>query len=114
MGLMLAGTVVMQLAGTYVASVVGLILIGAGMAAGFPVMLAIIGSLYSAFSATAFSVAMSIALIGNILVNYGMGIVIERYGIHHLTTVSFVLTVVMTVLSLAILKKLKAETITLT
>ncbi len=81
--------------------------IGAGLAAGFPVMLGFLGDRYAAVSGTAFSIAISIALVGNMVVNYLMGILAEQFGIQHLTTLAFTLTVFMLLLSLTILKKLR-------
>jgi FHS family glucose/mannose:H+ symporter-like MFS transporter len=66
----------------------GLILTGAGMAGGFPILLGVAGQAYASFSANAFSVIFTIALIGNMLVNYLMGWVVHRFGIGHLITVS--------------------------
>lgn len=59
----------------------GLVLLGVGVAAGFPVLLGYIGDLFAAVSGTAFSIALSIALFGNILANYGMGLAAEAYGL---------------------------------
>ncbi len=59
----------------------GLALLGVGVAAGFPVLLGYIGDLFSAVSGTAFSIALSIALFGNILGNYAMGMAGEAYGL---------------------------------
>jgi fucose permease len=66
----------------------GLVLTGAGLAGGFPILLGVAGQAYAAFSANAFSVIFTIALVGNMLVNYLMGWVVERFGIGHLVTVS--------------------------
>lgn len=58
----------------------GMFLIGAGLAPGFPVMLGLAGQMFKEVSATAFSFAMLIALIGNTLINYSTGILTEKYG----------------------------------
>jgi predicted MFS family arabinose efflux permease len=84
--------------------VAGLICIGIGLAAGFPVMLGFVGNLYTDVSGTAFSLVLTIALIGNMLVNFIMGIVVEQHGVEHLTTVAFTLLSIMFLLSLLILK----------
>ncbi len=47
-----------------------LVVMGMGLAAGFPVLLGYIGQLYPALSGTAFSIAFVIALIGNTLINF--------------------------------------------
>jgi len=105
--LQLAGCGLMQFSTSYFSSVAGLILIGAGLASGFPVMLGFVGDRYAAVSGTAFSIVISIALVGNMAVNYLMGILAKQFGIQHLTTLVFTLTVFMLLLSVTILKKLK-------
>jgi fucose permease len=96
----------MQFATSYFLSVAGLISIGAGLAAGFPIMLGFVGDRYGAVSGTAFSIVISIALAGNMAVNYLMGILAKQFGIQQLTTLAFTLTFFMLLLSLTILKKL--------
>jgi len=105
--LLLTGCTLLQFATFYFLSVAGLISLGAGLAAGFPLMLGFVGQHYGAVSGTAFSIVISIALAGNMAVNYLMGIIADRYGIQHLTTLAFTLIVLMLLLSLTILKKLK-------
>ena len=90
-------------------AVAGLICIGIGLAAGFPVMLGFVGNLYADVSGTAFSIVLTIALIGNMLVNFVMGVIAEHHGVQHLTTVAFSLLSAMFFLSLIILKKTKLE-----
>lgn len=107
--ILLAGCVLLSSPGSYPVAVGGLILIGVGLAAGFPVMLGFVGSLYADVSGTAFSIVLAIALIGNMLVNFIMGIIAENYGVQHLTTLAFVLLSAMLLLSLVILKKTKLE-----
>lgn len=85
-------------------SVVGLILLGAGLAGGFPLMLGLVGDRYKELSGTAFSLVFVIALLGNMLINYGMGIIAQLYGIRHLITVSFIELGVMIILCYHILK----------
>lgn len=104
-----AGCLLLHTAGNYGVAVAGLVLIGVGLAAGFPVMLGFVGNLYAEVSGTAFSIVLTIALIGNMLVNFAMGVIAERWGVEHLTTVAFVLLAAMFVLALAILKKTKLQ-----
>jgi fucose permease len=104
---LLAGCILYHVAGTYSVAVIGLILIGIGLAAGFPVMLGFAGNLYPEVSGTAFSIVLTIALIGNMMVNFIMGVVAERFGVYHLTTVAFILLSLMFFLSIVILKKIK-------
>ena len=88
-------------------STAALVVIGAGLAAGYPVTLGYVGDRYASVSGTAFSIVISIALIGSMIINYVMGIVAERYGVDHVVTIVFVLTVGMLCFSLAIFKKMK-------
>jgi len=70
-------------------SIAGLILLGVGLAAGFPIMLGLAGNRYAAQSGTAFSIIFTVALSGNMLVNYLMGVISKNYGIQHFITVAF-------------------------
>ena len=83
----------------------GLILVGAGLAAGFPIMLGVVGHLYKELSGTAFSLVFVIALAGNIIINYLMGLIAQDYGISHLITVGFVEGILMVILCIFILKR---------
>ena len=85
MAMMLASSAMLFFTTGYVASAIALTLLGAGMAAGFPMMYAIVGRRHPEISATAFSFILSIALIGNMLVNYFMGIIAKNYGIEKVT-----------------------------
>ena len=106
---LLTGCILLQLANAYSVAVAGLICVGVGLAAGFPVMLAFVGNLYAEVSGTAFSIVLTIALIGNMLVNFVMGLVAQHYGVQHLTTVAFVLLAMMLLLALVILEKTKIK-----
>lgn len=108
-GLLLAGCLLLQIAISYYMAVAGLILIGAGLAAGFPIMLGFVGDRYEKLSGTAFSLVLVMALVGNMLVNFLMGVIAEAFGIQHLTTVAFTLLAIMLLLSLTILKKIKFQ-----
>lgn len=101
-----AGSLTLQLSMSYFLSTTGLILLGAGLAGGFPIMLGFVSNLYTALSATAFSLVLAIALFGNMTLNFLMGIIVETYGIRHLTSMSFVLLGVMILLTFPILKKI--------
>ena len=87
----------------------GLIFSGAGLAGGFPLMLGIVGSHFKQLSGTAFSFVFTVALIGNMLINYLMGVVVEEYGIHHLPTAAYVEIAGMTALLYLIIQNLKSK-----
>ncbi|MEI6050386.1 MAG: MFS transporter [Bacteroidota bacterium] len=106
-GLILLGLVLMKTGNSFIISVIGLVFLGAGLAGGFPVMLGLVGNRFTELSGTAFSLVLFIALFGNTLVNYGMGIVAQNFGINHLITFAFAETIIMMVLCLIILTKIK-------
>lgn len=108
--LIFAGIVVMQVGSGKYILFLSLILSGAGLAAGFPVMLGIVGERFSAISGKAFSVAFTIALTGNILINYLMGIIIQQYGINSLTTACYVEVTLMAILFGWVQRKIKTNT----
>lgn len=94
---------------SYGALLTALTLLGAGMAAGFPVMYAITGRAYAQMSATAFSFILVIALLGNMLLNYLMGFIAERYGIAHVTGFILAEAIVMLALSLVVIRAERAH-----
>jgi fucose permease len=106
-GLLIIGNLLLKFGTSFTIAVTGLILLGAGLAAGFPLMLGFVGNRYAQLSGTAFSIVLVIALLGNMLVNLLMGIIADKWGIQHLTTVAFVEIFLMFLLSLLILNKLK-------
>lgn len=65
----------------FIRAISGMVLIGAGLASTFPVILSILGSRYASLSGTAFGVALVIALIGQTLLNSLMGIASQNIGI---------------------------------
>jgi FHS family glucose/mannose:H+ symporter-like MFS transporter len=105
--LLMIGCLLMEFASSYYLSVAGLVIIGAGLAAGFPVMLGFVGDRFAAVSGTAFSIVISMGLIGSMVINYLMGMIAKQYGIQHLITMGFVLTASMLIFSLLIFQKLK-------
>jgi len=104
--MILIGLLFLAIGKSFNASVTGLIILGAGLAGGFPIMLGFVGNSYRELSGTAFSLVLVIALAGNIIINYCMGIIAQKYGIQHLITVAFAEFFIMIVLCIFILKKL--------
>jgi FHS family glucose/mannose:H+ symporter-like MFS transporter len=82
----------------YGAAVLGLILLGIGFAAGFPLTLGYVGDIYSNLSGTAFSIVLVIALIGNMLINYLVGVISHTYGIKQFTSLIIICIVFMTII----------------
>jgi MFS family permease len=106
--LLFVGVLLMQFGGTQILVTAGLVLSGAGLAGGFPVMLGFVGERFSSMSGTAFSFVFVIALIGNMLVNYLMGLIVHHHGVEQLTTVSYIETAVMAVLFVFIVRQLRS------
>ena len=81
------GTVVLLFAPSYQPALCGMILLGIGYAACFPVVLGYIGDRYAQASGTAFSIAFIFALIGNMLINKSMGRIAQNHGIEQFSMV---------------------------
>ena len=82
--LAVAGELILFYSSSFQFVMAGLIIIGAGFAASFPVILSYIGHIYANLSGTAFSIAFVIALTGNTLINYFFGIISNTYGTRQL------------------------------
>lgn len=81
LALVVAGIGVFQLSPDKWLAWSGLFSAGCGLALGFPVLLGFLGEKFTRISGTAFSLAFSVALVGNLLFNYGMGQLIDWYGL---------------------------------
>ncbi len=103
--LIFVGLIIMKACISVITAMAGLFLLGAGLAGGFPVMLGLTGARFSDLSGTAFSFVLAIALIGNMLINYGMGVIAQNYGIEHLLNVASGELVIMIVLFFVIIGK---------
>ena len=109
LGLMFAGAIVLLTVDTLSLSIFGLVLLGAGMAAGFPVILGYVGELYADISGTAFSLVIVIALLGNTVMNYAVGIIAQTYGIKYFLIIIIVSVVLMAVLFSIVLKQISSK-----
>ena len=103
--LLFFGLSLMSVTHDFAGAASGLVLVGAGLAAGFPIMLGVVGHLYNELSGTAFSLVFAIALAGNMIINYGMGVIAQNFGIRYLVTVGFVELFLMIILCIIILKR---------
>jgi FHS family glucose/mannose:H+ symporter-like MFS transporter len=106
-GLIFIGLALLKTGAVFIMAAVGLLILGAGLAGGFPIMLGLVGNRYSGLSGTAFSLVLTVALLGNMLINYAMGIIAKSYGVKHLIIVAFAELIILISLSLLILNKLK-------
>lgn len=79
--LIVSGYFIVAVFTSYPVLLVGFILTGLGLAAGFPMILGYIGARFTTASGTAFSIILTCALTGNILTNYAMGQLAQRYSI---------------------------------
>lgn len=79
--LALLGGIITLIAGSLSIYTVGLLCIGFGLSAGFPIVLGMVGDRFPSWTGTAFGVVFSIALIGNIIINYLTGVTAELWTI---------------------------------
>jgi MFS transporter, FHS family, glucose/mannose:H+ symporter len=107
-GLILVALVILKTGTGLNTAASGLFLLGAGLAGGFPIMLGFVGDRFIKLSGTAFSLAFGIALCGNMLINYLMGLIARKYGIHHLISITFVEFFALIILGLIVFKRRKA------
>ncbi len=103
------GIALMQLGTSRFVIQVGLVFSGAGLAGGFPLMLGITGKHFAHLSGTAFSFVFTVALLGNMLINYLMGFIVDTFGVLHLTTVGYIEVACMTMIFYFILQTLKTK-----
>jgi len=80
-GVTAAGAALLMAADAYLVSLAAALLIGAGLAAAFPVVLGYIGDLYPRQSGTAFSAIFVLALTGNMAINKTFGYVAQIHGV---------------------------------
>jgi len=108
-GIMIIALITIVTGKTLFQSAAGLLILGAGLAGGFPIMLGFVGNRYPNLSGTAFSLAFTIALLGNMLINFSMGLIVEKFGVKTLPAVQSVELIVMITLGLIVFKKLKSS-----
>jgi len=104
-----AGGIVMLFSSSFIASLVGMILLGIGTAAGFPVILGYVGTIFPELSGTAFSVAFFIALVGNMLINKLVGFIAGAYGIKYFILILLASIVCMFFLLGIIIRRIKGQ-----
>jgi fucose permease len=109
LALLFTGALILRMTHTPAFATAALIVSGAGLAAGFPVMLGFAGARFAELSATAFSIILTVALAGNMMINYITGVVVDRYGIDQFTTITLLLYTAMVPLTYFILKKYQPQ-----
>ncbi len=108
-GIMIAiiGMIILNYAINLPLAAISLFITGFGLAAGFPVIIGYIGTSYKYISGTAIGIAMSIALIGNTLLNFGMGFISESFGISSFPILIIVLLLIQTIILFTNFKTIK-------
>jgi MFS family permease len=106
----MAGSIILLTGNTITTSIISMIFLGVGFAAAFPVILGYLGDIYKNLSGTAFSIALVIALLGNTLINYSIGIISQNYGIQKFPVVLIISLIIMTVLLSISLKTISNKT----
>jgi fucose permease len=109
--LIFAGIIVLKTGSSFNMAASGLFIIGTGLGGGFPLILGLAGERFSSLSGTAFSFALVLALLGNTLINYSMGLIAENFGVKHLTSVALVVLTAMIILFTATRMKIKSQDI---
>ncbi len=105
----LAGGILLFFTQLKLAIVLSLILIGLGLAAGFPIILGLIGNRYARLSGTAFGIAFTIALTGNMILNYLIGLFAKGYGMQVYPLIMITTGAITTLLIFLILKEYKKQ-----
>ncbi len=80
-GVTACGALLLGVSESYAVALMAAVLIGTGLAAGFPVVLSYIGERYANRSGTAFSLIFFLALIGNMTINKAFGMLATIHGV---------------------------------
>ncbi|MBN1790720.1 MAG: MFS transporter [Bacteroidales bacterium] len=96
--LILSGAILFTMVTTFPAAIIALSLMGAGFAAVFPVILGYVGELYANLTGTAFGIAIVLALAGNSLLNYLVGVISKICGIRYFPYILIICIVFMVIL----------------
>lgn len=103
--LSMAGSLLILLTEAQLATYAGMVILGAGFAACFPVVMGYVAGKYAQLSGTALSMVLVLALLGNMMFNYGMGLIATHRGTGALPSVIAGGLVFQLVLLLLILRK---------
>ena len=107
LGLTAAGALLLMATESYYAALVAALLIGAGLAACFPIVLSYIGDLYPRQSGKAFSTIFFIALLGNMTINKSFGLLAQIHGIRQYTKVMLGCLAALAVLLIFVLRQIR-------
>jgi MFS transporter, FHS family, glucose/mannose:H+ symporter len=95
----LTGSTIMILSRTLALTLVGLVLLGVGLSAGFPVVLGYVGDRYNKLSGTAFGISFTLALIGSMILSSSSGLLGQAFGLR----IAFILIPVSLIIQLIII-----------
>ncbi|MFO8000668.1 MAG: MFS transporter [Marinilabilia sp.] len=81
------GLLLLQFGPSFIFSLAGVGIVGVGMAASFPVMLSCAVDFFPENSGTAMSLVLGMALVGNFILNYLTGLILEEWGVGYLNVI---------------------------
>ncbi|RIK72224.1 MAG: MFS transporter [Planctomycetota bacterium] len=110
LGLTAVGAALFRSTPEYGTALLAALLVGAGLAAVFPIVLSYIGDLYPDRSGTAFSAIFVIALTGNMAVNKAFGYVAHAHGVEQYATMMLSCLAVSAVLLTIVVQRLNLRT----
>lgn len=105
MAFLVLGAIILGWMSGLVWVILGLILLGFGLALGFPVMFGASSSLYPKTSGTAIGIILVISLFGNLLTNYAMGYLAKAWSIGVFSIALLIATVIQAIACQVVLKK---------
>lgn len=95
------GMISLNYASSFILAAMSLFLCGSGLAAGFPIMIGLIGSLYRETTGTAIGLALFIALSGNSILNYVIGHTTKLFGISSFPLSLIIILLLQTIIVIA-------------
>ncbi|MDP4173102.1 MAG: MFS transporter [Bacteroidota bacterium] len=108
-GVAVAGSLCLMFASSLFSAIIGLVLLGIGFAATFPVVLGYVGDIYANLSGTAFSIVIVIGLIGNTILNYLVGAVSQSFGIKQFPIILLISLILMSFILSIVLRRISAK-----
>jgi FHS family glucose/mannose:H+ symporter-like MFS transporter len=107
--LIFTGAIVLLNVSSFLSSIISMIIIGTGFAAGFPVILGYVGERNEQLSGTAFSLVIVMALTGNTLLNYIVGAVSKSSGISNFPLIIMLCVIFMALIFAIVSHKLSKK-----
>lgn len=101
-----AGILLLKPAGGFIPAAMGMMMLGGGLAGGFPIMLGFVGERYPGGSGGAMGMVMGLAVAGRLWVDELMPWGMREWGMQYLTTMALLGWVAMLVLAVMIVKRL--------